>query len=53
MSTGLALSLLILVIASMIIGIGTALESWPKKRKIQNKVNSEMVRLALKKKYKK
>lgn len=53
MSTGLALSLLILLIGLAIIGIGTALESWPKKRKIQNKVNSEMVRLALKKKYKK
>lgn len=53
MPTGLALSLLILLIAAMIIGIGTAVESWPKKRKIQNKVNSEMVRLALKNKYKK
>lgn len=51
MPTGLALSLLILLVGFSIIGIATAVESWPKKRKLQNKVNSEMVRAALKRKH--
>lgn len=53
MSSGLALALVIMIGCLFAVGLITGFESHPKQaRRIKNDINSEMVRRALKRRYK-